>query len=76
MSIEILLPKLGFAMNEGVIAEWLVPDGSIVTAGTPLYSIESEKSAEEIEAPASGKLRIMIQPGGTYPVGTVLGIIE
>jgi pyruvate/2-oxoglutarate dehydrogenase complex dihydrolipoamide acyltransferase (E2) component len=76
MSVEILLPKLGFSMSEGVIAEWLVPDGAPVQEGAPLYSIESDKSVQEIEAPASGRLRIIVQPGSSNPVGTVLGIIE
>ena len=76
MSVEILLPQLGFAMSEGSIAEWLVPDGSLVKEGAPLYSIESEKSVQEIEAPASGTLRILVQPGATNPVGTVLGLID
>jgi pyruvate/2-oxoglutarate dehydrogenase complex dihydrolipoamide acyltransferase (E2) component len=76
MSVEILLPKLGFSMNEGVIAEWLVSDGAAVQAGAPLYSIESDKAVQEIEAPASGRLRIIVQPGMSNPVGTVLGMIE
>src|ERR1700722_11841727 len=76
MSVEILLPKLGFSMNEGVIAEWLVADGAAVQAGAPLYSIESDKAVQEIEAPASGRLRIIVQPGMSNPVGTVLGMIE
>jgi pyruvate/2-oxoglutarate dehydrogenase complex dihydrolipoamide acyltransferase (E2) component len=76
MSVEILLPKLGFSMNEGVIAEWLIADGATVQAGAPLYSIESDKALQEIEAPASGRLRIIIQPGMSNPVGTVLGMIE
>jgi pyruvate/2-oxoglutarate dehydrogenase complex dihydrolipoamide acyltransferase (E2) component len=76
MSVEVLLPKLGFSMTEGVVSEWLVTDGGQVTEGKPLYSIESDKSVQEIEAPASGKLRIIIQPGDTNPVGTVLGVIE
>jgi pyruvate/2-oxoglutarate dehydrogenase complex dihydrolipoamide acyltransferase (E2) component len=76
MSVEILLPKLGFSMSEGAIAEWLVADGAPVQAGAPLYSIESDKAVQEIEAPASGRLRIIVQPGLSKPVGTVLGMIE
>jgi pyruvate/2-oxoglutarate dehydrogenase complex dihydrolipoamide acyltransferase (E2) component len=76
MSVEILLPKLGFSMSEGVIAEWLVADGATVQAGAPLYSIESDKAVQEIEAPSSGRLRIIVQPGLTHPVGTILGMIE
>jgi pyruvate/2-oxoglutarate dehydrogenase complex dihydrolipoamide acyltransferase (E2) component len=76
MPTEIILPKLGFSMSEGRIAEWLATDGSPVSAGQPLYSIESEKAVEEIEAPASGVLRIQVEAGSTVPVGTVVGEIS
>ncbi len=76
MSVEILLPKLGFSMGEGILAEWLVIDGGDVIEGMPLYALESDKSTQEVDAPASGKLRIQIEPGGPYPVGTVLGFID
>lgn len=76
MATEILLPKLGFSMTEAQIAEWLVPDGSQVTEGQPLYSLEADKSTNEVEAPASGTLRIIAQVGEIYEVGTVLGTIE
>jgi pyruvate/2-oxoglutarate dehydrogenase complex dihydrolipoamide acyltransferase (E2) component len=76
MSTQVLLPKLGFSMEEGTIAEWLIPNGGQVTAGQPLYSLESEKSVQEVEAPASGILRIIENAGGPFKVGTVIGEIE
>jgi pyruvate/2-oxoglutarate dehydrogenase complex dihydrolipoamide acyltransferase (E2) component len=76
MSIEVLLPKIGFAMNEAVLSQWLVADGAQVAAGEPLYSIESDKSVEEIESPASGTLKIIAAVGETYPVGMVLAEIS
>jgi pyruvate/2-oxoglutarate dehydrogenase complex dihydrolipoamide acyltransferase (E2) component len=76
MATDILLPKLGFSMTEAQIAEWLVPDGAQVTEGQPLYSLEADKSTNEVEAPASGTLRIIAQVGEIYEVGTVLGTIE
>lgn len=76
MSVEILLPKIGFSMNEGQIAEWLAKDGDQVSEGQPLFSLEADKSTNEVEAPASGTLRIVGQVGETYEVGTVLGYIE
>lgn len=76
MATEIILPKIGFSMTEGVLAEWLAPDGATVTAGDPLFSIESDKSTNEVEAPASGVLRITGQAGETYEVGAVIGSIE
>ncbi len=75
MTTPVLMPKIGFSMNEGVLAEWLIADGAPVTLGQPLYSLESEKAVEEIEAPASGTLKIIAQPGETYKVGVILGEI-
>jgi pyruvate/2-oxoglutarate dehydrogenase complex dihydrolipoamide acyltransferase (E2) component len=49
MATEVLLPKLGFAMKEGAVAQWLVPDGGSVTEGTPLFALESEKAVQEID---------------------------
>jgi len=75
MPFTITLPRLGFAMEEGTIVEWLIVDGAKVEAGQPLFSLESEKSVTEIEAPASGTLRIKVPAGELHPVGTELGEI-
>ena len=75
MSTEVLLPKIGFSMNDAVLSQWLIDDGAQVQAGQPLYSIESDKSVQEIESPASGTLRILAAVGETYTVGTVLAEI-
>ena len=76
MTTQILLPKIGFSMNEGVLAEWLVADGDTVTEGQPIYALESDKSTNEVESPASGTIRIHAEIGETYEVGAVLGTIE
>lgn len=76
MATEIVLPKLGFSMEEGSVIEWLVADGAKVTAGQPLYSLESEKSVQEIEAPESGTLRVIAELRVVYPVGTIIARIE
>jgi pyruvate/2-oxoglutarate dehydrogenase complex dihydrolipoamide acyltransferase (E2) component len=76
MATEILLPKIGFSMNEGQIAEWLFGDGEEVVEGEALYLLEADKSTNEVEAPASGILRITGIEGETYEVGTVIGTIE
>lgn len=76
MATEVLLPKLGFSMSEGELTEWLAEDGAMVTEGEPLYALESDKSVQEVEAPVSGKLKILKPVGETYQVGTVLAEIE
>ena len=76
MTTQVLLPKLGFSMNDAVLAEWLVADGTLVTEGQPLYSIESDKSTQEIEAPASGRVKLIAVLGEKYEVGAVLAEIS
>lgn len=76
MAFEVLLPKIGFSMTEGVLAEWLVEDGGQAVEGQPLYALESDKSTQEVESPASGTLKIIAQTGETYEVGTLLATIE
>jgi len=75
MATKMTLPKLGFAMTEGEIVEWLVADGAQVTEGQPVFTVEHEKAVQEVEAPATGVIRIMAEPGGTYLVGDVVGEI-
>ncbi len=63
-------------MQEGTVVEWLVPDGSAVTLGQPLYVLESEKSTQDIECPATGTLKIGATPGQACKVGDVVGEIS
>lgn len=76
MATEVLLPKIGFSMEEGEIAEWMAEDGAAVTEGQPLFALEADKSTNEIESPATGTLRIMKQTGEMLPVGTVVAVID
>lgn len=75
MTTQVLMPKLGFSMNEGTISEWLVADGASVKEGEALYALESDKSVQEIEAPVSGTLKIVAQSGEVYEVGALLAEI-
>ncbi|BAI74731.1 biotin/lipoyl attachment domain-containing protein (plasmid) [Azospirillum sp. B510] len=76
MTTQVLLPKNGFSMNEGVLNEWLVADGATVAEGPPLYALESDKSVQDIEAPASSTLCIVAAVGEIYELGTLLAVIE
>ncbi|MGP4015013.1 lipoyl domain-containing protein [Saccharopolyspora sp. 5N708] len=76
MGSPINIPKLGWTMEEGTLTGWLVDDGAAVTAGEPLYLLESDKVENEIAAPASGVLRQAATAGETYPVGTEIGTIK
>lgn len=75
MSTSLTIPRLEMAMTEGVLAEWLVADGTQVKEGDPIYVIETGKAVQEIQAPASGRLLHKAQAGETYLVGTDIGEI-
>ena len=75
MAIEILLPRLGWTMEEGTLVEWIKHDGDAVQPGDVLYTVESDKSLNEVESFDAGILRIPAAspaPGSIVPVGTVL----
>lgn len=75
MATPILMPKIGFSMNEGTLSEWLIADGAEVREGQLLYALESDKSVQEVESPASGVLKIIACAGEVYQVGDLLGEI-
>jgi pyruvate/2-oxoglutarate dehydrogenase complex dihydrolipoamide acyltransferase (E2) component len=75
MSVEVRIPSVGFSTQEGVLTEWLVADGSHVEAGQPLYSLELDKSVQEIESPATGTLKVIAEAGEKYEVGTLIANI-
>ncbi|MFM7161641.1 MAG: biotin/lipoyl-containing protein, partial [Planctomycetaceae bacterium] len=58
MAAEVVIPRLGWSMEEGTFGEWLKPDGAVVKVGDPLFVLEGEKSAQDIEAVDAGVLRI------------------
>jgi len=56
VAVDVILPKVDMDMTTGRITKWFVTEGATVTAGDPLFEIETDKAAMEIEAPASGTL--------------------
>ncbi len=63
-------------MQEGTLVEWLVKSGDAVTIGQPLYVIETEKSASEVESPFAGTITTLGTIGELYAVGTPIAEIE
>ena len=51
---EVTMPRLSDTMEEGTITEWLKQEGDTVAKEEPLFVVETDKSAVEVGAPASG----------------------
>jgi pyruvate/2-oxoglutarate dehydrogenase complex dihydrolipoamide acyltransferase (E2) component len=73
MATEILLPKLGLTMEEGVVDEWLVDDGAQITVGMPLLRLATDKIDVDVEAEGDGILHRAVANGATLEPGAVLG---
>ncbi|MCH2395743.1 dihydrolipoamide acetyltransferase family protein [Oceanibaculum sp.] len=70
---DLVMPKLGLTMTEGVLAEWKVKPGDSVSAGAVIFVVETDKIANEVEAPSAGTIaEILVQTGETVPVGTAV----
>jgi pyruvate dehydrogenase E2 component (dihydrolipoamide acetyltransferase) len=78
MAAAITVPRRGWSMDEGTFAGWLKQDGDRVAPGEPLFVLESDKAAEEIEALDAGTLRVppdAPRRGDTVQVGQVLAYL-
>ena len=73
MPFELVIPKLGMTMQEGTVAEWLVPDGREVRADQPLFRLTTEKLDHEEVAPVAGRLVQLVPDGATLPTGGRIG---
>jgi pyruvate dehydrogenase E2 component (dihydrolipoamide acetyltransferase) len=68
---NLVMPKLGLTMTEGTITEWRVKPGQGFDAGQVIAVVETEKIANEIEAPGVGVMEEhIITNGETVAVGT------
>ena len=76
MATDVIMPQMGFDMEEGTVVRWLKAEGDNVDRGEPIVEVETDKATVEVESFASGLLRrIVVTEGITVPVGQVIGII-
>jgi pyruvate dehydrogenase E2 component (dihydrolipoamide acetyltransferase) len=76
MATILSMPKWGLAMKTGRVVEWLKHPGDAVQQGEPIAEIESEKAVNEVEAPASGIVRLLVvEEGDSTAVSEPLAVI-
>ena len=76
MATEVIMPRLGEGVIEGLIAKWLKQEGETVGQYEPLLEIETDKVTTEATAETAGTvLRILVPEGATVAVGTVLAYL-
>lgn len=78
MATEIRVPRLGWSMDEGTLVELLRSSGAVVRAGEPLFVLEGDKAAEEIESLEAGIVQWLDggpSAGDRVQVGQLLGYL-
>jgi pyruvate/2-oxoglutarate dehydrogenase complex dihydrolipoamide acyltransferase (E2) component len=63
-------------LPEGVLEQWLVPDGATVRAGDPVASVRIEDALHEVMAPAQGRLAIAAAAHAVIEPGTLLARLD
>jgi len=77
MPVEVKVPTLGESVTEATIGEWLKQPGDAVKLDEPIASLETDKVAVEVPAPAAGILGAhKAKVGQTVEVGAVIATIE
>lgn len=72
----IVMPKWGLSMKEGKVNAWLVEVGTRIEVGMPILDVETDKIANEVEAPDAGLLRRQLAAeGDVLPVKALLGVL-
>ncbi len=75
-AVEVVMPQMGVSVSEGTIVAWRKRAGDWVEYEETICDISTDKIDTEVPSPAAGRLaEIVVEPGQTVAVGTVLARI-
>jgi len=74
--VELKVPAAGESITSANVASWRKQDGEIVTKGEILVALDTDKVSNELEAPVSGRLKILVPQGEEVAIGAVIATIE
>jgi pyruvate dehydrogenase E2 component (dihydrolipoamide acetyltransferase) len=76
MPTEVIMPKVDMVMETGTFIEWLKKEGEHVNKGDPLFVIDTDKAAIEMESPGDGILAgVKAKLNDVIPVTEVIAYI-
>jgi len=73
---EIKVPASGESITSANVAKWRKNTGEFVTKGEVLVTLETDKVSNELEAPASGILKVITPEGNEVAIGAVIAMID
>ena len=76
MATTILMPRMGYDMQEARVVQWLKAEGDTVNLGDEIAEIETDKAIIPMPAASSGTLlKIVVPEGDTVPVGQLIAVL-
>lgn len=77
MRRNVVMPPMGDAAGELIVARWLKSPGDTVVKGETLYEVETDKVTVPVESLYSGTLAEIIVPAGeAAPDGAPIAVID
>jgi 2-oxoglutarate dehydrogenase E2 component (dihydrolipoamide succinyltransferase) len=74
--VELKVPAAGESITSANVAKWRKKDGEQVVQGEVLVTLETDKVSNELEAPASGRLKIITPEGEEVSIGAIIATID
>ena len=76
MATTIVMPQMGYDMQEGRVVKWLKKEGEEIARGEDVAEIETDKAVIPVPATEGGVLRkVLVDEGSTVPVGEVIAVM-
>lgn len=72
---NVLMPRLGVNDEYVTLGQWLVPNGSTVSKGDAIASLETTKQTQDLISEQDGYIYYQIMPGEDVKVGSPIAVI-
>ena len=72
MKVEVKIPSVGESITSGVLSIWHKKDGEQVAADELLFTLETDKVSQEVNAPAAGVVSTKVAEGTEVKIGQLV----
>jgi 2-oxoglutarate dehydrogenase E2 component (dihydrolipoamide succinyltransferase) len=76
MNIEVKVPSVGESITSGVLSIWHKKNGDTVQRDELLFTLETDKVSQEVNAPEAGILHTKVNEGDEVKIGQVIAEID
>ncbi|MBK5220588.1 MAG: hypothetical protein JJE35_12515, partial [Thermoleophilia bacterium] len=76
-TVQIAMPEMGESVTEGIVLEWHVAEGDVVSEGDTVVEVSTDKVDAEVPAPMDGVItKLIAAVDDEVPVGAPLAEME